>query len=177
MHPRTFDPYNAANSGEVDVLDQLLEAWRTNNRINLYLIDRISAAGMRCTLSERGGRDVARQFAHLHDVRVYHLGKRAKDLAHGLKQFQSKGSEKTIPTKTALRKAFAASSKAMETYLGDVLSGAPKRRGFRKGIFTTLGYFIAHESHHRGSILLTLKHSGHKVDNVTAYAIWGWDQI
>jgi uncharacterized damage-inducible protein DinB len=177
LHPRTFDPYNSANSGEVDVLNQLLEAWPTNNRINLFLIDHISAAGMKCTLSERGGREVGRQFAHLHDVRVYHLEKRAKDLAEGLKKFQSKGSEKTIPTKTELRKAFATSSKAVETYLGDVLSGAPKRRGFKKGIFTTLGYFIAHESHHRGSILLTLKQSGHKLDNATAYAIWAWDQI
>jgi uncharacterized damage-inducible protein DinB len=40
-----------------------------------------------------------------------------------------------------------------------------------------LGYFIAHESHHRGSILLTLKQSGHPVDKKTAYAIWDWDRI
>jgi hypothetical protein len=39
------------------VLDELLEAWRTNNRINLYLIERISDEGMLCTLSKRGGRD------------------------------------------------------------------------------------------------------------------------
>jgi hypothetical protein len=39
------------------VLDQILETWRTNNRINLLLIDRISDEGMKCTLSKRGGRD------------------------------------------------------------------------------------------------------------------------
>ncbi len=159
------------------MLDELLEAWRTNNRINLFLFDHISPAGMKCTLSKRGGREVARQFAHMHDVRVYALEKRAKDLAVGLRKFQSKGADKVIPTKAELRKAFSTSSKAVETFLGDVLSGAAKRRGFRKGIFTTLGYFIAHESHHRGSILLTLKQSGHKLDNATASAIWAWDQI
>ena len=62
------------------MLDELLEAWRTNNRINLFLIDRISVAGMKCTLSKRGGRDVSRQFAHLHNVRIYHLQNRAKTL-------------------------------------------------------------------------------------------------
>jgi len=159
------------------VLDELLEAWRTNNRINLFLLDHISAAGMKCTLSTRGGRDVARQFAHLHDVRVYHLEKRAKDLTKGLTKFQSKGGDKVIPNKGELKAALKASSAAIETFLGDVLAGVPKRRGFKKGIFTTLGYFIAHESHHRGSILLTLKESGHKLDNKTAYAIWAWDQI
>ena len=159
------------------MLDELLEAWRTNNRINLFLLDHITAAGMKCTLSTRGGRDVARQFAHLHDVRVYHLEQRAKDLSMGLTKFQSKSADKVIPKKSELKKALTASSAAIETFLGDVLEGVPKRRGFKKGIFTTLGYFIAHESHHRGSILLTLKQSGHKLDNKTAYAIWAWDQI
>ena len=120
---------------------------------------------------------MARQFAHLHDVRVYHLEQRAKDLSMGLTKFQSKSADKVIPKKSELKKALTASSAAIETFLGDVLEGAPKRRGFKKGIFTTFGYFIAHESHHRGSILLTLKQSGHKLDNKTAYAIWAWDQI
>ncbi len=153
--------------------EELLEAWRTNNRINLYLIDHLSAAGMKCTLSKRGGRDVARQFAHLHNVRVWHLEKRAKDLAEGLTTFETK----VTPGKRELRKALAASSTAVESFLGDVLAGKPKRRGFKKGVFTTLGYFIAHESHHRGNIMLTLKECGHNLDKDVRYGIWGWDQM
>ncbi len=153
--------------------DELMQAWRTNNRINLFLIDKISDAGMRCTLSKRGGRDVARQFAHVHNVRVWHLEKRAKDLAEGLDKFATK----VTPSKAQLRKAFSASSKGVEAFLAAVLAGEPKRRGFKKGIFTTLGYFIAHESHHRGNILLTLKQCGHNIDKAAQYAIWGWDQM
>ncbi len=153
--------------------DELLEAWRTNNRINLFLIDKISAAGMKCSLSKRGGRDVARQFAHMHNVRVWHLEKRARDLAEGLAEFETK----VTPTKTQLRKALAASGKAVESFLEGVIAGDPKRRGFKKGIFATLGYFVAHESHHRGSILLTLKECGHNIDKGAQYAIWGWDQM
>jgi uncharacterized damage-inducible protein DinB len=155
------------------MLDELLEAWRTNNRINLFLIDRISDAGMKCTLSKRGGRDVARQFAHLHNVRVWHLEKRAKDLAEGLAVFETK----VTPSKAKLKKALLASTSAVESFLEGVLAGAPKRRGMKKGVFTTLGYFIAHESHHRGNILLTLKECGHKLDQKEQYAIWDWDRI
>jgi len=155
------------------MLEELLEAWRTNHRINLYLIDHISDVGMKCTLSTRGGRDVARQFAHLHNVRVWHLEKRAEDLAEGLVTFETK----VTPDKAELRDAFAASTAAVETFLEAVLTGQPKRRGFKKGIFTTLGYFIAHESHHRGSILLTLKECGHKLDKKAQYAIWDWDHM
>lgn len=156
--------------------EDLLEAWRTNNRITLFLLDHISDEGLACTLSARGGRDVARQLAHLHDVRVDHLEGRAKDLALGLKKFQSKGAPKVTPNRDEIREALIASGEAMERYLADVLAGAPKRRGFRKGIFTTLAYFVAHESHHRGSILLTLKQCGHGVGPVTAGALWDWDR-
>lgn len=155
------------------MLQDLLEAWRTNNRITLYLIDNISDAGMLCTLSKRGGRDVARQFAHVHNVRVWHLENRAKDLAEGLVKFETK----VTPKRAELKRALTDSGRAVEAFLEGVLSGTPKRRGFKKGVFTTLGYFIAHESHHRGNILLTLKECGHKPDKEVQDEIWGWDQM
>lgn len=40
-----------------------------------------------------------------------------------------------------------------------------------------LGYFIAHDSHHRGNILLTLKQCGHAPPQDVRYAIWDWDKI
>ncbi|MHA1944166.1 MAG: DinB family protein [Candidatus Thorarchaeota archaeon] len=151
---------------------EILEALRTNNRINLFLIDKISAPGMKCTLSKRGGRDVALQFAHMHNNRVWHLQKRAKDLSVGLKVFPSK----VTPSKAELKKALTASQRALETFFTDLVTGKAKRRGFRKGVATSLAYFVAHESHHRGSILLTLKESGHALKQAAAYAIWDWDR-
>ena len=161
-------------------IEQLLEAWRTNNRINLLLLEEIDDEGLRCTLSRRGGRDVARQFAHLHDVRLHHLGERAPDLADGLERFQQKGRPPVSPGRPELVSALTASGAAVEAFLRDLVEGGsegPRRRGFRKGVFTTLAYFVAHESHHRGSILLTLKQCGHGVDRKVAYRIWDWDRL
>lgn len=156
------------------VLDELLAAWRVHNRINLFLLDHISEEGLLSTLSSRGGRNVARQFAHLHNVRIYQLENRgAKDLAAELVKFPGKES----PPAAELQAALIASAGAVEQFFTDLVEGSPKRRGFRRGIFTTLSYFVSHESHHRGSILLTLKQSGHRLDNATSYAIWGmWDK-
>jgi len=153
-------------------MEGLVEAWNTNSRITLFLFDRVDDEGMTCTLSKRGGRDVARQFAHIHDVRVYHLEKRAKDLADGLPVFRSK----EHPDRVAVREALAASGEAVKTFLAGLAAGEKGRKGFKKGLATTLAYFVAHESHHRGSILLTLKTCGHPVDRETAYAIWDWDR-
>jgi uncharacterized damage-inducible protein DinB len=153
-------------------MDDLLEAWNTNNRINLLLLDEISEEGLRCTLSKRGGRDVARQFAHMHDVRVYHLEKRAKALAQGLPVFRSKES----PDRSAVRGALVASGEAVEAFLRGLAVGEQGMRGFKKGLATTLAYFVSHESHHRGSILLTLKTCGHGLGRDTSHAIWDWDR-
>jgi uncharacterized damage-inducible protein DinB len=40
-----------------------------------------------------------------------------------------------------------------------------------------LAYFVAHESHHRGNILLMLKQCGHRIDSGASYAIWDWDKM
>ncbi len=84
--------------------DELVEVWRTNNRIHLFRINNISVSDLKRSLSSRGGRDVARQFAHLHDVRIYHLKKSAKDLAADLTKFQSKGAPTVTPSKAQLKK-------------------------------------------------------------------------
>jgi len=152
---------------------QLIEAWRTNQRINLMLIDAIDPAGWEDTLSKRGGRGVAGEFAHLHNIRYAQIEARAKDLADGLEKYPTGA----VPSKTEVKKALKASAKAVETYLGDIIDQKPKRRGFKRGIFTTLSYFVSHEAHHRGRILLTLKVSGHRVSNDVAYGIWAWDQV
>ncbi len=152
---------------------ELIEAWRTNNRINLLLIDKISPGGMKSTLSKRGGRGVAGELAHMHNNRVWQVEKRAKDLAVGLTTFPTGA----VPTKAALKKALKASATAVEGLLVGALEGTPKRRGFKKGIFTTLAYFVSHEAHHRGRILLTLKVSGQTLDKNTQMAIWAWDQM
>ncbi len=153
--------------------EAILEAWRTNNRINLLLIDKISEEGMACTLSRRGGRDVCRQFAHMHNVRASRLEHWARELARGLVTFETK----ERPDKVLLRDALTASGKAVESFLAVLADGGNGQKGFRKGLPTTLAYFVAHESHHRGSILLTLKECGHKLDQDTSYAIWDWDRM
>jgi uncharacterized damage-inducible protein DinB len=152
--------------------EELLEAWNTNNRINLFLLERIPAEGLRSTLSKRGGRDVARQLAHMHNNRVAWMKKAAPSLAGGVRTFETKEE----PDRAALTEALEASGSMVAGYISRVSSGALRARGHRKGLAVTVAYLIAHDSHHRGSILLTLKECGHRVDGETQYGIWDWDK-
>jgi uncharacterized damage-inducible protein DinB len=155
------------------VTEQILETWQINNRVNLMLIDHIPEAGLRSTLSTRGGRDVARQFAHMHNVRVGWLDVCATDLKKGLETF-GKDDE---PSKAELKKALNASADAIAKLLQRGAEAGGKIKGFKRGVIPMLGYFIAHEGHHRGSILLTLKQTGNKVSTEVQYGIWDWGKI
>jgi len=157
----------------MDAADAMREAWRANQRINDYLLDHISDEGMQCTLSKRGGRNVSRQFAHLHNVRIMQLDVRARDLAKGLHKFATKDE----PDRETLKRHMAESAARIETFLADCLAGKPKRRGFKRGPWAAFAYFVAHDSHHRGNILLTLKQCGHNVEQPVRYAIWDWDRV
>jgi len=156
---------------DADATEELLEAWRTNQRIHRYLLDAISDEGLSATLSTRGGRDVARQFAHVHSQRARWLeGKGAKDLAKPLRVFAAK----ETPSRKELVDALEASSDALERYFRECASGERKIRSQKKGLVTSLAYFVAHESHHRGGILLTLKQCGEMPDRAVVYGIWDW---
>lgn len=156
---------------ELDPIEAFLEAWRVNQRVNLRLIEAIPDEGMRCTLSTRGGRTVGRQWVHLHWVRLYHLGKRAKALTRGALELDPQ----LEPAREPLVAALEDSAHRVEQWLRLVAAG--EARGSKRGLPTTLAYLVAHESHHRGNILLTLKQCGHKVDSGVQYAIWDWDRV
>ena len=150
------------------MLDDVLETLRRNNRINLMLFDAIDDEGMACTLSKRGGRDVLRQFGHMHDVRRMQIEARGRKLGIELPKFPAK---EPIERK-AVRQALVDSQAALETFFEAIEDG--RARSMKGGPLVYLAYFVAHEAHHRGNILLTLKERGHAVDKDLRFGIWDW---
>jgi uncharacterized damage-inducible protein DinB len=155
------------------MIEEILAAWGVNQRVNLRLIDSIDDEGMRCTLSTRGGRNVVRQLTHLHSVRVLQLRGRAKPLAEGARTFDTRDE----PERDELLAALEDSAERVGEWIRRASEGTPGIRTMKRGLVPTVAYLIAHESHHRGSILLTLKQCGHAVDKAVRYGIWDWDRI
>ncbi len=150
--------------------DQFLDGWQINNRMNLLMIDNITDSGMQKTLSSRGGRTVYLQLVHVHNVRMQWLEICAKDI---FKKYKPLDKEAAFDRK-ALRKAFEDSAKGIEELFARSWDDGGKVKGFKKGVIPMLGYFVSHESHHRGNILLTLKQSGEKIPDTVKWGLWEW---
>ena len=156
------------------MLESVVESWQINHRVTLKLLNALSEPALRATLSTRGGRNVARQLAHVHEVRLTfaEITSQTNRLAR-LPHF-AKGE---TPNKKELKSALEASAKAIETAIREAWQNDGKTPGFKRGVMPLLGYLIAHESHHRGSILLTLKQSGHKLSDELRWGLWDWAHI
>jgi len=159
--------------GEDRLLRETIAAWRANQRMHAFLIRHIPDAHLRDTLSKRGGRNVVQQFTHVHNVRWYQLSKRAKPLATGLRVFGAKEE----PSKKVLLGALEDSTSRVEQWFERALAGEKGFRLAKTGLVPTAGFLIAHESHHRGIVLLTLKQCGCSLGISVTYGVWGeWNR-
>jgi hypothetical protein len=67
-------------------VDALLQAWATNNRIDVYLIENVPDEAWRAKPANGKGRDIASLFAHIHNVRLMWLKSVDKNAALPAKQ-------------------------------------------------------------------------------------------
>ena len=152
--------------------EQLIDAWRINNKMNLLFIDNVNDEGMQKTLSTRGGRTVYLQLVHVHNIRMGWMEIAAKNI---FKKYNLLDKEAPYDKKV-LRKSFEESGKAIEEFINYSWSEGGKVKSFKKGLIPMISYLIAHEAHHRGHAMLTLKQCGIKLPDTLKWGLWEWDK-
>lgn len=150
----------------------LSEAWRKNNLVNLKLLSAIPVENSGLSLSRKGSRTIAGQFAHMHSVRGMWLQVAAPKKYTSFMKLQKEESNPEV-----IAGALDHSAQMIEDLLMDAVLAGGKIKGTKFEVFSFLGYLISHEAHHRGNILLTLKVSGCPIDKDLSFGIWEWDKL
>ena len=152
-------------------IEQCIETWHINNRVNLYLLDAIPPDALKSMLPSARTRTVARMFVHIHHVRVWRLESAMPLLLSGVEKF----GKTEVPGKQQLRRALEQSGEAMAQLITVGLETG-KVKGYKPHPIGFLGYLISHEAYHRGEICIALTESGHKLDEAILYGQWDWSK-
>ena len=148
---------------------QLIETWEINNRINLYLLDAIEEENLADSLASKG-RDVGKQFAHIHNVRLMWL---KVSLPEELEKLAKIEKDQPID-KELFRNSLTRSGESITRLLEHAIADGDRVKGFKPHVTAYVGYLTAHEAHHRSQIIIALKQSGHPVSKKIGYGIWEW---
>lgn len=149
--------------------NQIIETWEIHHGINLYILENIKEEHLSDKCVSKG-RNVGEHFAHLHHVRLMWLKAAHPELLADIKKI-----EKSDISRDTLKEALFKSATSISALLqGGLAQG--KIKGIKPHPITFLAYLIAHESHHRGQIMLCLKQSGHAFDSKKQYNLWEWNK-
>lgn len=161
-----------------DDIDPIRQAWRTNNRVTCLLVENMPAAIWSKKLPGEQRRTVRALCAHLHNIRCRWL--KTLGTEHGLKAPELCDAARVTPS--ALLRQLGRSSTSMEALLtlGLTSSGMippSKRYTWRNlplDVPHVLTYFVAHEAHHRGQLLMVARQLGHRLPAEVANGLWMW---
>ncbi|HEX9705801.1 MAG TPA: hypothetical protein VGA20_11190, partial [Gemmatimonadales bacterium] len=118
-----------------DVLKaQALEMWRINNAAHQMLLDGISTEGLQDTMSTRGGRTVALQFAHVHNVRLAWLEIVGKEWLKDQKKIDAKGKV----DRALLKRRLQESEEGIGRVMTHAFENEGQVKGFKRGVLPML---------------------------------------
>jgi uncharacterized damage-inducible protein DinB len=155
-------------SRPVDVAAALLRAYSASARVNQYLVERLDPSVWRAKPPAPRMRTIAALVAHVHNCGLVYLRRAAPHIAvpQDLDRFRV--------TPALAARALAAKRRAVLTIVAPALERGQRIGGSQHDAATFLAYYMVHDGHHRGQILLQTRLLGHPVSTDTMSGMWQW---
>lgn len=163
------------------VLRTVLHAWHTNQQVNGFFVEHLPEGLWKAAVPGVVPRRTIRAIAaHLHNTRCRWI--RILGHEHGI-VVPARVDHRTV-SRRQLVAALKRSSRGIESLLqlalaaGGVLpaSRAYVWRNLPLDVGHVLSYFVAHEAHHRGQIVMAARLLGERLPRTCSDGLWQWTQ-
>ena len=163
-----------------DLCDSILDTWRTANRVTVFLAESLPAELWSAAIPGAPRRTIRMIAGHIHNSRCMWIRTLGRELGVTVPRSVDRrrvGRRELVP---ALRKSGRGILHLLS--LGCDHGGTLPRtsayvwRNLPLDVGHVLGYFVAHEGHHRGQILLAARAQGARLPAAVAEGLWQWNK-
>lgn len=156
----------------------IVEAWRTNNRVTISLVQHLPPGLWEVAVPGVPHRTIRMIATHLHNARCRWVKTLGRE--HGIAA-PNRVDHRHV-SRRELIAALKRSGDAIEALLvlGLARDGhVPPSKGYvwrnlSLDVGHVLTYFVAHEAHHRGQIVMVARQTGHRLPGTVTDGLWQW---
>jgi uncharacterized damage-inducible protein DinB len=160
----------------LDQRHMLLDAWRTNNRVTVFLFEHLTPELWKATVPGAPRRTVRMIAGHIHNARCMWIKTLGSE--HGIAVPRAVNRHKVEPKE--LITALGRSSRGIISLLtlgfdrgGTIpVSASYIWRNLPLDVGHVLTYFVAHEGHHRGQIVMLARQLGYRLPVEVTGGLW-----
>jgi uncharacterized damage-inducible protein DinB len=163
-------------ANEFDFREAILNTWKTNNRATIFLVEHLPAEVWNEKIPGQPRRTVGMIANHIHNSRcmwIKMIGKEQTVKTPARVDFYRAGRDEVV---AALSRSSQAMLKLFRASIGNggKLPSRPTWLNFPNDVVHFLAYFVAHEAHHRGQIIVLARQLNHRLPREVTDGVWLW---